>query len=229
MEDRTSLVLNLAKYPIIVFSILIALVVAEAMLDIDFSRLTRISAGGIEFAEQRQETLEALSGIEERVNALWERVEVLEASSHGNISPQQILEIEQRTAEAAQMVSDETAKLARDPETASKTLLRGKSGYIWIGNWDSQNKTWSTVNLALPETGEGLTISPKDLKSGTRLVVTGNLVLRGGMPANDTDYYRGERREGVVPKGTQVLLRSVPEVINREYALQVWARVEIVE
>lgn len=97
-------------------------------------------------------------------------------------------------------------------------------GWIWIGDYDAKQERWSRIQLQL-STGETVTAPPRLLKVGVPYQVTANVSIRAGQPANDRDYFRGQDKIGVALRGTTVLLQAPPVAIDREYAVQYWARV----
>jgi hypothetical protein len=97
-------------------------------------------------------------------------------------------------------------------------------GYIWIGNY---NQTWTSPQLAQPETGKPMSVSPNQFKTGEEYIVLGNLVVRDGLPANDESYYRGRKSLGVIPQGTRIRLINGPVPIDRQFAVQYWAEVQV--
>jgi hypothetical protein len=220
MSDRHSLIVDLIKYPILIFSILIALVAAKYLLGLEFGVVTEVGTGGVKFAEKSQATFEALTNLEGKVNQALVELEQLKKTSH---SAAESPEIKAKLFEAAQIVSDQTAKVEQIqlPDPARRGRLKG---YIWIGNF---KQTWSGPKLAQPNTGQPISLPPSELQRGTEYIVLGNMVVRDGPPANDQSYYRGRNSLGVIPQGTRVRLVTEPIARDREYAVQYWAEVEV--
>lgn len=223
MSDRRSVVIDLVKYPIIIFSILIALIAAKYLLGLEFGLITEVGTGGVKFAEKKsQATFEALTSLEGKVNqALVE----LEQLKNVNQSVAESPEAKAKVFEAAQIVSDQTASVARIqvPDHARRTRLKG---YIWIGDF---KEAWSKPKLAQPDTGQPITLPPTQLQPGTEYTVLGNMVVGDGLPSDDQKYYAGRASLGVIPRGTRVRLIGNPAAIAREYAVQYWVEVEASE
>lgn len=99
-------------------------------------------------------------------------------------------------------------------------------GYIWLGNLQPGGKVEpATVRLA-----DGSTVLKYDqLKANTALVSVNNLYVRGGMPRNDNDYFRGQPVVGLVATGTAVKLLDNPESVSRSNSslVQLWGHIEV--
>lgn len=220
MSERTAVVVEIIKYPILIFSILLALVAAKHMLGLEFGVVTEVGTGGVKFAEKTQATFEALTNLEAKVNQAIIQIEQLKKDSNSTLeSPA----VQAKIFEAAQTVSDQTAKIEQIqlPNSARQARLKG---YIWIGNF---NGSWKKANLAQLDTGQPITLGPDKLQRGTEYTVLGNMVVRDGLPGNDQNYFKGRNSLGVVPSGTRVRIASEPVAIDREYAIQYWAEVEM--
>lgn len=221
MNQNGSTAVELLKYPLLVFSILFALIVARRFLGLEFGAVTEVTTGGVKFAEKSRATFDALTTLEVKVNqALVQLAELQKSSSVMRVeSPT----VKASTFEAAQAVSDQTARVeqidATDPSQKGKI-----KGYVWIGNFRDK---WDRPKLARIDTGQPVTEPPKTLTPGTEYIALGNLVVRDGLPANDEAYFSGRRSVGVVPRGARVRLTSPPTAIDREYAIQCWAEVEV--
>jgi hypothetical protein len=218
MSDK---VIEVLKYPVLVFSLLLALIAARYLLGLEFGVVTEVGTGGVKFAEKSQATYEALTSLESKVNQALVELEQLKKTTS---QPPSTPEAQARVAEAAQTVSDQTAKVAQIqlPDRGRTDKLRG---YIWIGDFDGN---WSRVKLASPNTGQAIAAAPAQLQRGTEYTVLGNMVIRDGMPTNDDSYFRGRGSLGVLPAGTRVRLVSPPTGIKRSFATQFWAEVEAV-
>ena len=223
MSDGHSPVVELVKYPIAVFSILIALVAARYLLGLEFGLVTEVGTGGVKFAEKKsQATFEALTNLEGKVNqALVELEQLKKVNQKVPESP----ELKAQLFEAAQIVSDQTARVEQIqlPDGARRGRLKG---YIYIGDF---KETWNRPKLAQLGTGQPITLQPSKLQRGTEYIVLGNMVVRDGLPANDQNYYRGRASLGVIPQGTRVRLVSDPAAVDRGYAIQYWAEVEVLQ
>ena len=106
--------------------------------------------------------------------------------------------------------------------------LRGQRairGYIWIGDFDSN---WDRTALALPDSRQPVEMPPGRIQEGSEFLLLKNMIVRGGLPENDADYFRGRASVGVIPKGTVVRITTAPQGIDREFAVQYWAEVEAV-
>lgn len=220
MSDRHSVVVELVKYPILIFSVLIALVAAKYLLGLEFGLVTEVGTAGVKFAEKNQATFGALTNLEGKLNQALVELEQLK----NTVQPApESAETKVKLFEAAQTVSDETAKVEQIqlPDSARRGRLKG---YIWIGDF---KQAWSKPKLAQPNTGQAVNLPPGQLQRGTEYIVLGNMVVRDGRPPNDKDYYRARASLGVIPHGQRVRLVGDPVAIDREYAVQYWAEVEV--
>ena len=219
MSESTSV--ELLKYPIAIFSVLLALVVARHALGLEFGLVTEVTASGVKFAEKKgQATFEALTTLEGRVTkGLIELEELKKAVSKPVDSP----ELKAKLFEAEQTVSDQTAKVEKiQPPTASRRSQL--SGYIYIGDY---NGSWARPKLAL-EAGQAVSAPPSALRMDTEYKLLGNMVVRDGRPDNGSEYYKARAILGVVPLGRKVRLLSEPIGFARSAVTQYWAEIEVV-
>lgn len=220
MADEKSTLIDLAKYPIAVLSIFLALVGAKYILGIPFDSVSEITKDGIKFTQDAKGEIAALSS---RLNAATKSIEEIKKQI-----PAQSLSPEARSAvfEASQTVPDQTAQIA----TVGGNTEGGKagiSGYIWIGDYNKASSSWQRVKLVSPTTNAPLSNAPSSVTRGTLFTVSGNMVLRDGLPRNDAEYFQGRKSLGVLPTGTRIMISSDPVGIDREFAVQYWARVTV--
>ena len=98
-------------------------------------------------------------------------------------------------------------------------------GYIWLGNLQPGGQVEpATVRLA-----DGAAVPKYDqLKADTALVSANNLYIRGAMPRNDSNYFRGQPVVGLVETGMAVKLLDKPEPVSRNSSLvQLWGHIEV--
>lgn len=218
VATSSSTLIELLKYPVAVFSIMFAVIVGSNALGISFGEVSRIGADGVDFREKQKagftDLASQLSGAIAEIEALKKRLP--EAAS---ASPQ----IEAKVAVAAQTVSDQTAQLtsvaAPSPKQAKTT------GYLFIGNYGSGG--WSSAQLADPVSGQPITHAPDTMTAGAEYYTLGNMVVRDGQPDNNEGYYNARKSLGTAPRGTRVRLLATPVPINRGFAVQYWAQVEV--
>lgn len=210
---------ELLKYPVAIFSVLIALIIGRHALGISFGAVSEISADGVKFS---QEAKGELTDLASKLNGALAAIE--ELKKHPQFAQDGSTGIEAAVTEAAQTVSDQTAQFSRLPQDTNGGA--SPQGYIWIGNY---RNGWSAVKLASLETGQAITAVPQRLQPGTVYQVLGNMVVRDGLPADDASYYQGRRSLGTVPRGTRVRLVGAPVGIDRGFAVQYWAQVELAQ
>ncbi len=224
MSDNNSGMVELLKYPVLVFSIVIALVIARYLLDLEFGVITEFSTDGIKFSEKSNATtLQAIIELEEKLNNLAVRLE--EVEQNGPPTSMDVSVAKAAAFSASQTVSDATAKMAELRSEIPGGEDKRISGWIWIGNYDQE---WSKSSISKLGVGQPVTMAPQKMKVGTEYKVLGNIVIRDGLPPNDKEYYRARKSLGVVPRGSIVTLLKQPEQVDREFAIQYWAEVEYV-
>jgi hypothetical protein len=219
MSISQSSVIELAKYPVLVLSIVVGLVVVKHSLGLEFGVVTEVTTDGLKFSEQSNTaTVEAMADLETRLNDALARLETLEAgASDGEVDSSL------KASWISQAVSDKTAKLAELGSEIEGIEQKKVRGWVWLGNFD---KEWSPATLAPLTTGQPVTIAPDTMQTGTEYKVLGNMVLRDGLPPNDELYFRARENLGVVPRGQVVTLLSAPYGVDRGFAVQYWAPVE---
>jgi hypothetical protein len=218
MAEESSSIVSLLKYPVTVFSILIALIIAKYVLGLSFGAVAAVGPGGVTFVQDAKAEIADLAA---RLNGALAAIEELRNQTvpQGTSSPQAQTAI----FAATQTVSDQTTQLAKI--TSDQPASNGKQkGFIWIGDYQAG---WRNVNLSNPATGQPITEPPGKLVPGTEYSLLGNMVVRDGLPSNDTDYFRGRKSLGVLPRGTKIRLIRAPTPIDREFAVQYWAEVEV--
>jgi hypothetical protein len=225
MEQKTATFIELLKYPVLVFSIVLALVILKFTLGLQIGVLTEVSTDGLKFsAENNRATVEALTELETKVNDLSQRLLAMEGGERSPLHSPPPAKIE--ASSTTQTVSDATASIAKLRTQLPEAKQDALAGWIWIGNY---NGSWSKPTLAMLNTGQPLDLKPDQIVVGSEFRVLGNMVIRDGLPPNDDDYYRAQKSLGVVPRDSIVRLVSAPEAIDREFAVQYWAKVSWVK
>jgi len=235
MPGNNNPYVDLLKYPITIFAILLALVVARFTLGITFGPVTKVSSEGVEFA---QASTAKLGDLEGRVNGLAMELEALKTAStlsahrstvRADTSALATLvadrSLEARVFEATQAVSDQTAQLARLGARVFPSKAKQK-GFIWIGDYTGK---WERAKLGSPETGEPLALAPAELQPGSEFRVLDNMVIRDAVPEKDQHYLRGPSSLGIISRGSRVRLVGEAVRVDRGFATQYWAEVEIVK
>src|SRR5215831_18418102 len=107
-DGKVSVIVDLLKFPLLVFAILLSVVIAKRCQILDFGAVTEVSATGVKFSQQNQATLDALTNLEVKVNGALEEIKLLQTAGAdaGTETPIAKASI----FEAAQTVSDQTAR-----------------------------------------------------------------------------------------------------------------------
>jgi hypothetical protein len=211
--------IEIAKNPVTVLSIFLALVGAKFILGIPFGSVSEITKDGMKFTRDAKGEIAALSS---QLNAATQSIEEIKKQISSTSKPLSF-EAKSEIFKASQTVSDQTAQIA----TVGTNNESGKAeliGFIWIGDY---NKVWQRIQLVSPVTNAPLKEAPTRIAPSAVFTVSGNMVLRDGLPKNDDEYFRGRKSIGVIPTGTRIKILSIPVGIDREFAVQYWAKVEI--
>ncbi|MBU0514683.1 MAG: hypothetical protein KJ621_07915 [Proteobacteria bacterium] len=226
MAEEQPVWAGLLKYPVTIFTVLVALIIAKYALGITFGPVKRVGPSGIEFVQDAKAAIVDLDG---KLRGLAAKIEAMKRQlvwkalgprpAQMSISRQAQISI----FKATQTVSDQTARLAKFSAARSRDASK-PTGFIWIGDYKNG---WSKVMLGAVETGQPITVPPKQLLPGTEYRVRGNMIVRDGLPSNDAVYFRGRKSLGVIARGTKIRLVKTPMPINRRFAVQYWAEVEL--
>jgi hypothetical protein len=216
VAEQKSTIIDLARIPVAVLSGFLALVGAKYLLDIPFGAVSEITKDGVKFTQDAKGEIASLSA---QLNGAMKSIEEIKRQL-----PAKSLSTEARSEifEASQTVPDQTAQLTTVKSSDAGTEL---TGYIWIGDYSKSTSTWQRVKLVSPTTNAPLTTAPMTVAPGSVFAVSGNMVLRDGLPQNDGVYFQGRKSLGVLPTGTRVKVLSAPVAIDREFAVQYWLQV----
>jgi len=121
-------------------------------------------------------------------------------------------------------VQQNFAALVVQASPTKSTLLKGQTGYIWIGNYSSGS--WSTLKIT--GNNAGATTLPTAF-TGQEFSVNGNMVLRKEQPEAGPSYFRGIEALGVVPNGTRIRIEGNPIPYLRGSLTQYWAKVTVLD
>ncbi len=216
MSDLRAAAIDLAKYPVAVISIFLALVGAKYVLGIPFGAVSEISTDGVKFSPEAKGEIASLSA---QLNSAIRSIEEIKKQ----LPAQKLTPAQHADAfEASQTVPDQTAQL-----TSVKSTSGGaeSSGYIWIGDFSKATSSWQRVKLLSPTTNAPLASPPNTIAPGAVFTVSGNMVLRDGLPQNNASYFQARKSLGVLPTGTRIRVVSSPVAIDREFAVQYWLQV----
>lgn len=214
--------LKLLKYPIMTISVVVGLILARWSLDIDFSRMTKIGPQGMEFDNNtRESAVGVTSELDAKLKELSLRIETLEGKTDS-------VDVKSQTTAKLNEVSDQVSQLSMSQSKFTKTVFSGRKGHIFIGQYDS-TAGWNQAVFLIQDSGQPVTSAPEQLPVGGRFLVRTNMVLRDGLPSNDAEYFRGKENIGVIPRGTLVALLGQPAGIDRKFAVEYWAPVQVLE
>ena len=215
--------LELLRYPVIVASVLAGVIFAKWFLALDLSRITEVGPSGIKLQETREEASVAISELEARLDETVARLSGVEEQieTSGVVRKKMVSEVSES--------SDAVARLSRAITDGDGTLLEGKKGYIWIGNYRADTEGWERQNLLQVDSRLPIERPPPRLAKGSQYRLAINTILRDRIPPNNDEYFRARKNLGVVPRGTLLTLVGEPVGIEREFAEQFWAEIEVAE
>jgi hypothetical protein len=211
---------ELLKYPITVFSILAALIIAKFTLGIDFRSVSEVTLGGVKFA---QESSSKIADLEGRLGAFEAQLTALNKTEPDADAAEQT-PLSAKILEATETVSDQTAQLASLSDVKKSSGVSQK-GFIWVGNF---KKKWDRIKLAMPDTGQAVALPPGQLLPGTEYKALDNIVVREGVPENNKNSTKGKKIVGTVTRGATIRVVDTPKPVHRGLATQYWAEVEVI-
>lgn len=118
--------------------------------------------------------------------------------------------------------SDSASELARvKTDGGTGTIFKSTVGYIWIGNYNTTTKKFSSVLTEADDLNK--------IDVGQQHHVKGNMVIRKNSPVQNVNYYKGEKNIGLVVRGTAVKILDKPEVKKLSQYDQYWVKIEVLE
>ncbi len=210
---------ELLKYPITIFSLLLAFAAAKSMLGLQFGQVTELGPGGIKFAQEARAEIADIAG---KLNGALAEIEALKKAAP--VAQASNDQARKEVFAATQTVSDQTAALANVVREQAPNAPALRKGYIWIGDF---NGSWGRTMIGLASNNDApVKGPPENLALSATYTTLGNMVVRDGLPSNDAEYFRARPSLGVIPKGTSVRLVNTPIAIDRQYSVQYWAQIE---
>ncbi|GGC64330.1 hypothetical protein [Undibacterium terreum] len=217
-DDNKTALIELLKYPVTVFSILIALLIAHQFLGLNFGNVTELSASGIKFTQDAKGEITSLAS---QLNSATAAIQDLQKRLPAGDAPTP--QAKAQIFEASQTVSNQTAQIAKLTNDAPGDTQK-THGYMWIGDYKNG---WSRIKLSAVDSNEPVSVSPDKLSAGNEFKVLGNMVVRDGLPSNDADYYTAKKSLGIVPVGSKIRFLGQPKGIDREFAVQYWVEIVV--
>lgn len=229
---------ELIKYPVITICVVLGMIGLSRYAGIEFSKITKISTAGIEFANEQ--TANALVNVSDTINGMQAKIKELEghaqsylksqkktvlfaSSADGTIptqpdlvKPDLVKEANERL-QVSETASDAIATLSYIDSAKQDTRLKGKKGYVWLGTY--RKGQWETNSSLRDKDLNILTDSPDKIASKQYLLAR-NLKLREAVPSEAGSQ---KIQIGVIPEGTPVLFKSLKSGSDSQY----WAEVEV--
>lgn len=220
----------LIKYPVIAISAVIFMWLTQWLVGIDFSAISKIGTDGIEFEKRQEKNVDVAAQFEDRISKL-EGVLGLAKSDSSNKKLNYAVNASDEAMENLVTSSDEVALLSfktTTDEDNKHTYLSDREGFIWIGN-KKGSKTTKQVLKNIDDSEINPDSYFEGLTDGNAYHVGSNMVLRAQQPTNDEDYFFNKGNNGVIPRGTKVILLGKPIPINRASTIQYWVKVKVAE
>jgi hypothetical protein len=223
MDNENKSWIELLKYPVLILSIVLGLILLDFFLDIDFTRLTKISTSSIEFST---DVNKATSELDDRLTKLELKMDELTKNNKTDTAES----FTTRNIKETQIVSDNIAKLSfsntDNKNDMTSTNLKEKEGYIWIGNYN--NNSWSEIQL-VDLNNNPINSNLKSIEINTSYRIKNNLSLRDQKPESSLNYFWHINRTGVIPRGTKIRILEEPVAFKRKKAMQYWAKIKVEE
>lgn len=216
-------VFDLFKYPIFVFSVLAALLLAQNK----GMRVNKLGMEGIELETLKQEVDSSQRSSNSQDLKLYACIQTFEAAVAAlkeTAAPTQfalIRQAETRQDERANTVPEDLTPLATNPVVKSTSALEG---WVYLGK--VQNSVWRpfhlrTLNWASP----GRLLPPMLDVGGDYRISNVNLIVR---PTAPSDTLATAKSLGVLPSRTRVRLMAAPKAYPDGAATRCWAKVRVV-
>ena len=234
-ETKNSGNKELLKYPILVLSIILGVVV----LDLFDYNIVSLGASGIEVERRIENSLQDSEAMSQKIDSLElllsELVIKLEnqpttkstgEQTYGdsiNDSPLAGSAVKKGKAWTHQLqASDLTTKIHQELDQFKKSEVR--TGWIWIGCYYSP--AWDPMNLK--GIGEKVLYSgaPEGIQKNDVYEVVDNMYMREHLPPNNEQYFRSVEWVGIVPSGTKVEVIEPPRGLERNSSIHYWMKIK---
>ena len=140
------------------------------------------------------------------------------------------LSVESNPGQSSAVLNRLLRDVAQDKVTAGADLrstdpTRLKSGYVWLGTYDTVTGAWLDASVRNLD-GSSVSGKPSALAPTQQFKVATDLNLRDGAPSRTDRYYRDVAKLGYVPEGSELKLLETPLEYESNSGTQLWARVE---
>ncbi len=217
-NNKTKPMNELLKYPILIVSVVLAIIILD---NLGYS-VTSFGSGGIGL-EKNAETSVELSTKLDSLELVVANLSKLVAQGSPGGSEEAEITLEDKFEFQA---SDLTTKIKQNLRNLKGEDSR-KTGWIWIGDYDSTTAKWSKIAIKTIGSEEKYSASPELIKRGETYEVMGNMYVREKLPPNTVSYYRSVKSVGIAPKGTEIEVVQQPTGIKRNHATQYWLKIEM--
>ncbi|MDL2277862.1 hypothetical protein LJC57_04640 [Parabacteroides sp. OttesenSCG-928-G07] len=222
--------MELLRYPVVTLCIVIGLFLLKVLIGFDLGQVSRITKDGIEFRNEqvidisknflqltmlvdslKNEQLTMSEKLKEQTKT--GRPMGVEMGSSGQTKTQKdSTVVNKRDWSATEFASESLAKLSY-VDAKNNTILNGKEGYIWLGDYNEAQATWKNLSLQIP--AQRITRSDETIRIPSRTYNTAvNIILRSDPIAESSSP--SENMLGVIPENTPVSVSDV-EIMDGQY------------
>ena len=107
-----------------------------------------------------------------------------------------------------------------ETKNGTENVFVSTEGYIWVGNFYSDTKTYGNVKLNVSDLTE--------VHVGKRYFVNNNMVIRATSPIDHMNYYHGIKKIGLATKGSEVKILEAPQPRDFHGYKQFWAKIKVI-
>jgi hypothetical protein len=205
---------ELLKFPVTIITAVIVIIGASLILGIKPSNI-EIGDFKVVLTELRQELIISNIDIEQSIrNEVRNQINETISDSSSISADRSII--------ADQEVSDNVAEIAKiKTDKGIENVFKSTEGFIWIGNHNPIEKSYSNIKLGNIESFDQIQI-------GKEYIVEGNLVIRQSNPVKSANYYESVPQIGVTTRGSKIEVIKIvkPKKIREDY-LQYWIKIRV--
>lgn len=234
---------ELLKYPIVTICIVAGLYCGTIFMGLDLSEISSISPQGIEFKKkQAQASSEAMAALQNKISVLEQSLSEVAQKQAAKV-PQRQTDKNSKPAAPSALRNDDgtetppvtniqpldyTTTENADASVAQlsfinikgDTYLKGKTGYIWLGEFNKTNHTWKSMSLQFPDNKKAINDDPTKI-SKQQYRTTRDIVFRNEPLTKNNDNLQGNL-VGAIPQGVLILLQDITNVDN-----QYWGKITV--
>ncbi len=222
--------MELLRYPVVTLCVVIGLFLLKVLIGFDLSQVSRITKDGVEFRNEQVNDISInflqltmmIDSLKNEQLAMNEQLKgkttggrpmgVEMGSSGQTITQLEPTAVDKRDWSTTEFAQESLAKLSY-VDTKNNTILNGKKGYIWLGEYNETQATWENLSLdisaqRITRSGETIRIPSRTYNTAVNIILRSNPIEESSSPS--------ENMLGVIPKNTPVSVSDV-EIMNGQY------------